>query len=73
MINDDEEYIPVVRWSRDPVCSCSGQGKPILLQGDMVICRSPGCRIHSMTLSSTQTPQSVETVVGNFNGREKVG
>ena len=65
------EEIRGTRWSQTPVCSCFGGGKPILLQGEIVICRDPSCRVHTTTLSFTNTPRSVETMVENWREREK--
>ena len=72
MIYDEyEEEVHVSRWSPEPKCSCTGEGKAVLFDGEMVIFKSPSCRIHAATLSHTQTPQSVETLVGNWSGRER--
>ena len=54
-----------------PVCSCSHDGQPFLLNGVMVVSRDPSCRVHSTTLSKQTQPASVERVVANWNGREK--
>jgi len=74
MIDENDEEIPVTqtRWSRDAVCSCTGSGKPVLLEGEMVVFRSPSCRVHSMTLSPTQAPRSVERLIGNWMDRERI-
>ena len=58
-------------WTRDPVCSCTGDGNPVMLEGEMVIFRSLGCRKHTAPLSVTTKPLSAETIVGNWNGRER--
>jgi len=70
--NDDEEEVHISRWSPEPKCSCTGEGKEVLFDGEMVIFKSPYCRVHAATLSHTETPQSVETILGNFGGREKI-
>jgi hypothetical protein len=57
-------------WTREPVCSCTGNGKPVLLEGQMVIFRSPSCRVHVITISYTRKPMSAETIVGNWKERE---
>jgi hypothetical protein len=47
-------------------------GKPTPLNGEMVIFWDLGCRIHNTALSVQKKPQSVETVVGNWEGRERI-
>ncbi len=58
-------------WTREPVCSCTGLGKPVLLEGQMVIFRSLGCRKHPTILSVATKPLSAETLVGNWSERER--
>jgi hypothetical protein len=57
-------------WTREPICCCTGNGKPVLLEGQMVIFRSLGCRVHKSSISVTSKPLSAETIVGNWKERE---
>ena len=68
----DAEELKDYRWTRDPVCSCTGEGKTVLFEGEMVVFRSPSCRVHSITLSPTQAPRSVERLIGNWMDRERI-
>jgi hypothetical protein len=69
-MNDEERN--GTHWSRTPVCSCTGGGNPTLLDGQMVIFRNPSCRVHVMTLSFANIPLSAETLVGNWEQRERI-
>ncbi len=66
--NDRHETETKPKWSPEPKCSCSHEGKPFLLDGVMVTSRDPNCRVHPTTLCSAVIPLSVETVVGNLKG-----
>ena len=44
----------------------------VILEGEMVVFRSPSCRVHSITLSPTQAPRSVERLIGNWMDRERI-
>ena len=59
------------RWSQTPVCSCANGGKPILFNGEMVTFLSPSCRVHITTFTYTNKPQSVERIIGNWDGRDR--
>jgi hypothetical protein len=69
-MNDEERN--GTHWSRTPVCSCTGEGKTMLFEGEIVVFRSPSCRVHSMTLSPTQAPRSVERLIGNWMDTERI-
>jgi hypothetical protein len=69
----EDEEIRNTRWSKTPVCSCTGGGKEVMLDGQLVIFRNPSCRVHVMTLSFANIPLSAETVIGNWAQREKIG
>jgi hypothetical protein len=68
--SDRQETESRPKWSPEPKCSCSHEGKPYLLDGIMVTSRDPSCRVHRTILSSACIPLSVERVVGNWSGRE---
>lgn len=68
----DEEIVNGTRWSKAPVCSCTGGGKEVMLDGQLVIFRNPACRVHVITLTYASVPLSAETLVGNWSEREKV-
>jgi hypothetical protein len=59
------------KWTPEPKCSCTGKGKPVLFDGQMVRFLSPSCRVHKSTFTSTNNPQSAETIVGNWKEKEK--
>jgi hypothetical protein len=54
-----------------PVCTCTGQGKPIMLDGQMVIFRDPACRVHNRLPGAAPVPVSKERGVGDWNRRER--
>jgi hypothetical protein len=58
-------------WSPPPVCSCAGEGKPVLLHGEMVIFRDPACRVHVTTLTFNSVLNSAEAIEGNWKDRER--
>jgi hypothetical protein len=68
--SDRQEVESKPKWSPEPKCSCSHEGKPYLLDGIMVTSRDPACRVHPTILSSTAIPLSVETLVGNWKEKE---
>jgi hypothetical protein len=68
----EQELANRTRWSHTPVCSCTGGGKPVLLEGVMVICRNPSCRVHVTTLSFTHTPLNAEALMGDWGKRERI-
>jgi hypothetical protein len=68
-MNDEEGN--GTRWSKEPVCSCSGGGNPTMVDGIEYVFRNPSCRIHRTTLSTSTIPVSADRVVGNLVGREK--
>ena len=69
--SDRKETEARPKWSPEPKCSCSHEGKPFLLDGIMVTSRDPACRVHPTTLS-TGVALSVETLVGNWRDKENV-
>jgi hypothetical protein len=69
--DDREEVEPKPKWSPEPKCSCSHEGKPYLLDGVMVTSRDPSCRVHLTTLSTATIPLSAERIIGSWQGREK--
>jgi hypothetical protein len=58
--------------SNPPVCSCRNEGKPWTKDGETYISRDPSCRVHNTTLSFTNTPVSAETILGNWERKEKI-
>jgi hypothetical protein len=44
----------------------------MLFEGEIVVFRSPSCRVHSLTLSSTQAPRSIERLIGNWEQTERI-
>ena len=57
---------------RTPVCSCRNEGKAWERDGVTYISWDPGCRVHERPLSHVSQPLSAETIVGNWQEREKV-
>jgi hypothetical protein len=71
MEQEQEETVNPL-WSRTAVCSCTGGGKPTMLQGEMVIFRNPACRVHQVVaVANPYAAVSAEAVVGSFKGRER--
>jgi hypothetical protein len=66
-----EEAQEKPKWSPEPKCSCRNEGKPYLLDGNLVTSLDPACRVHPTILSASPVPVSAESIVGNWKDREK--
>ena len=56
-----------------PVCTCRNEGKPWEQDGVSYVSLDPACRVHKKVVNTPYEPVSAESVVGNWNGMEKVG
>jgi hypothetical protein len=54
-----------------PVCSCRNEGKPWEQDGETYVSRDPSCRVHEMKYKPPYPPLSAETIVGNWQSKEK--
>ena len=69
--DDRREVESKPKWTPEPKCSCSHEGKLYLLDGSWVTSRNPACRVHPTILSpAVLLPLSAETIVGNWHGKE---
>jgi hypothetical protein len=71
--NEDDDIVETTpKWSPEAKCSCHNNGEPYDLQGIKVTSLDPNCRVHKKTLSTYLIAASVERIVSNWNGREKI-
>ena len=47
------------------VCTCTGSGKPVEIDGVSYIFRDPACRVHQRVIDTGYQPVSAESIMGN--------
>ena len=53
-----------------PTCCCSGGGKPVVINGEAYIFRSPSCRVHPSTYIYMPEAVTAENTEENWTRRE---